>query len=285
MLFLLARITNPMSFALFGAYRSFLQVKGITRPVVLGMVISNVTNVIGNLLFIYGDGGLNSVGLPSIGLPPLGVFGCGLSTALSSLLSVAIVGGAARRLMRASGPPPSRELVAKVLRLGMPIGLQNLAEVGLFALVAVLAGRISAEARRRIRLPLPSRRLRFAWRRASPPPPACASVTTSEQGAWPAPGARVSSGSGWRRSWAALEWRSCSCPASSPPLTSDRSVVPRHGAPLGGALSSFGWDSSRRRSGAARRRRYAHPGSSPASSATICSVSVAYYWGIVRGEA
>ena len=150
MLFLLARLTNPMSFALFGAYRSFLQVKGVTRPVVVAMVISNLTNVIGNFLFIYGDAGLVSVGLPSVGLPPLGVFGCGLSTALSSLLSVAIVGGAVRRLMhpseRVHHAPPSRELVAKVLKLGLPIGFQNLAEVGLFALVAVLAGRISAEA-------------------------------------------------------------------------------------------------------------------------------------------
>ena len=42
--------------------------------------------------------------------------------------------------------PPSRELVKKVLGLGLPIGFQNLAEVGLFALVAVLAGRISAGA-------------------------------------------------------------------------------------------------------------------------------------------
>ncbi|HMI87772.1 MAG TPA: MATE family efflux transporter [Polyangiaceae bacterium] len=156
MLFLLARVTNPMSFALFGAYRSFLQVKGVTRPVVIGMVLSNVTNVIGNLLFIYGDEGLTAVGLPAVGLPPLGVFGCGLSTALSSLLSVAIVGAAARRLMPHAAqpkgssssrePPPSRELVVKVLKLGLPMGLQNLAEVGLFALVAVLAGRISAEA-------------------------------------------------------------------------------------------------------------------------------------------
>jgi MATE family multidrug resistance protein len=154
-LFLLARVTNPMSFALFGAYRSFLQVKGVTRPVVLGMILSNITNVLGNFLFIYGDEGLNSVGLPSVGLPPLGVFGCGLATALSSLLSVAIVGAAARRLMRPSErakespprePPPSRELVTKVLELGLPIGFQNLAEVGLFALVAVLAGRIGAGA-------------------------------------------------------------------------------------------------------------------------------------------
>jgi MATE family multidrug resistance protein len=150
MLFLLSRITNPMSFALFAAYRSFLQVKGVTRPVVIGMVVSNLTNVVGNLLFIYGDDGLRSVGLPSIGLPALGVFGCGLSTALSSLLSVAIVGRAARGLMghaeHRDDEPPSRELVKKVLRLGLPIGFQNLAEVGLFALVAVLAGRISARA-------------------------------------------------------------------------------------------------------------------------------------------
>jgi MATE family multidrug resistance protein len=155
-MFLLARLTNPMTFALFGAYRSFLQVKGVTRPVVIAMIISNITNVIGNLLFIYGDDGLRSVGLPAVGLPRMGVFGCGLATALSSLLSVAIVRKAVRDLVRASRAespspasreaPPSRALVGKVLRLGLPIGMQYLAEVGLFALVAVLAGRISAEA-------------------------------------------------------------------------------------------------------------------------------------------
>jgi multidrug resistance protein, MATE family len=155
-MFMLARSTNPMTFALFGAYRSFLQVKGVTRPVVLAMVISNLTNVIGNLLFIYGDDGLVSVGLPRVGLPAMGVFGCGLATALSSLLSVGIVRAAVRRTLPTAGPlgerplsreaAPSRDLVAKVLRLGLPIGLQYLAEVGLFALVAVLAGRLSAEA-------------------------------------------------------------------------------------------------------------------------------------------
>jgi multidrug resistance protein, MATE family len=154
-MFLLARLTNPLTFALFGAYRSFLQVKGVTRPVVVAMIVSNITNVIGNFLFIYGDGALAAVGLPSVGLPAMGVFGCGLATALSSLLSVAIVRRAVRSLMRdsrATSPapsresPPSRALVAKVLRLGLPIGFQYLAEVGLFALVAVLAGRISAEA-------------------------------------------------------------------------------------------------------------------------------------------
>jgi MATE family multidrug resistance protein len=156
-MFLLARLTNPLTFALFAAYRSFLQVKGITRPVVIAMIVSNITNVIGNFLFIYGDGALRAVGLPSVGLPAMGVFGCGLATALSSLLSVAIVRRAVRSLLRASHAtspspsssresPPSRALVSKVLRLGLPIGFQYLAEVGLFALVAVLAGRISAEA-------------------------------------------------------------------------------------------------------------------------------------------
>lgn len=154
-LFLLARVTNPMTFALFAAYRSFLQVKGVTRPVVVAMVVSNLTNVVGNLLFIYGDEGLRSAGLPGIGLPAMGTFGCGLSTAMSSLLSVEIVRRAARHLMAASvpvgheaprDPAPSRALISKVLALGLPIGFQNLAEVGLFALVAVLAGRIGAEA-------------------------------------------------------------------------------------------------------------------------------------------
>jgi MATE family multidrug resistance protein len=154
-MFLLARVTNPMTFALFAAYRSFLQVKGVTRPVVVGMVVSNLTNVVGNLLFIYGDDGLRSIGFPGVGLPAMGTFGCGLATALSSLLSVAIVRSAAHRLMLAQlppgrapprDPPPSRALIKKVLALGLPIGFQNLAEVGLFALVAVLAGRIGSEA-------------------------------------------------------------------------------------------------------------------------------------------
>jgi multidrug resistance protein, MATE family len=148
--FLLARVTNPITFVLFAAYRSFLQVKGATRPVLGAMIVSNITNAIGNFFFIYGDDALIDIGLAPIGLPRLGTFGCGLATALSSFLSLGIIAGSAKRISRRSASlserAPSADLVKKVLRLGLPIGLQNLAEIGLFALVAVLAGRISAEA-------------------------------------------------------------------------------------------------------------------------------------------
>jgi MATE family multidrug resistance protein len=147
--FLFSRLPNVMPFLLFSAARSYLQAAGGARTVVFSMVAANLANALGNVVLIYGDGGLRWLGLPGIGLPALGVVGSGLSSSLAATFAflVCVVG---IRAIEAPADPGRRAadpvLRAKILKLGAPIALQILAEVSAFALASVLAGRIGRSA-------------------------------------------------------------------------------------------------------------------------------------------
>lgn len=148
---LLGRAPQIIPFLLFAACRSYLQARGITRPVVLAMVLSNLLNVLFNLLLIYGDDGLRRAGLPPLGLPPLGVLGSGLSTSLAQLGALGLLTLSVRRARpprapRSAAPLIDPALLRRALRLGLPIAVTLLAEIGAFTLGSVLVGRISATA-------------------------------------------------------------------------------------------------------------------------------------------
>jgi MATE family multidrug resistance protein len=88
-------------------------------------------------MFIYGKAGM----------PALGVAGAALATTLSRLaLAAALLYAGRRELMRRLRPwrPESsdRFALARMLRLGLPIGAQMFFEYGVFALVGALMGRI-----------------------------------------------------------------------------------------------------------------------------------------------
>jgi MATE family multidrug resistance protein len=144
-LYLIGRLPNVVPFLLFSAARSYLQAHDVTRPIVVSMVVSNVVNFFGDALLIYGDEALAWVGLAPLGVPRLGVLGAGLASSASSVLSAVVL---ARAIAALDAPPdPGRRradarIILQVFRLGRPLGLQLLAEVGVFALVGVLAGRL-----------------------------------------------------------------------------------------------------------------------------------------------
>jgi MATE family multidrug resistance protein len=77
----------------------------------------------------------------------LGVAGSGIA---STLAATAMVGMLAAAIARVDAPPDldrrryAPSLVRTILRLGVPNGMQVVAEVGVFATVGVLAGRIGA---------------------------------------------------------------------------------------------------------------------------------------------
>lgn len=145
------RLPQIIPYLLFAACRSYLQGRGVTRPVVLAMVLSNLLNAGLNLLLIFGDGGLRRVGLPALGLPALGVLGSGLSTSIAQLGALLLMAASVRRVLRGDGPAPGAwrvdpDKLRRIARLGAPISLQILAEIGAFSLGAVLAGRLGAAA-------------------------------------------------------------------------------------------------------------------------------------------
>jgi MATE family multidrug resistance protein len=129
--YLLIRTTGLAPLLLFLVLRAYLQAHSITRPMIIAMIVANIVNFIGDVILVFGAS--------------LGAAGAAMSTVFASLLEVAIVATAARRMSVPTTEHIHRWNSAEILRafrMGWPVGLQLGAEVGIFALVGVLAARL-----------------------------------------------------------------------------------------------------------------------------------------------
>jgi MATE family multidrug resistance protein len=144
--FLYGRLPSILPFLVFAALRSYLQARGATRALVFAVVAANLVNAPLCALLLFGDAALVAVDLPPLGVPALGLMGAGLASTAATFVQLAVVGVALRRLpTEASGGSVRRLDLATVrhtLTLGAPIGLQMLAEVGVFTLASIVMGRI-----------------------------------------------------------------------------------------------------------------------------------------------
>jgi MATE family multidrug resistance protein len=142
--YIFGRLPAILPFLIFAALRSYLQARRITRPIVIAMIAGNLINVVADGFFIFGDSGLERIGLPAIGMPALGVLGAAIATTIISILVMVFIAIAVRRApvtgYHRSAHQPA--LTRAIYRLGIPIGLQLVAEVGIFAITALLAGRL-----------------------------------------------------------------------------------------------------------------------------------------------
>jgi MATE family multidrug resistance protein len=124
-------------------FRRYLQAMNVVRPIMVAVVITNIVNAFGNWVFIYGH----------LGVPAMGVTGSAYATlcarlALAAFLWFVVVAGERRR---PSGLHDARvrwdvARMWQLVRLGAPAALQVTLEVGVFAVAAVLAARISPTA-------------------------------------------------------------------------------------------------------------------------------------------
>jgi MATE family multidrug resistance protein len=128
-------IPGVFPFYAFVVFRQSLQAMGRVAPVLWTVLAANLLNVCLNWVFIYGN----------LGAPALGVGGSSLATSISrwamALLLLAISG----REIYARLTPWRAETGAllpllRMLRLGLPIGVQYLLEYGAFAAAALLMG-------------------------------------------------------------------------------------------------------------------------------------------------
>jgi MATE family multidrug resistance protein len=126
----------------FIATRVFLQAHGRTAPALVGSLVANVVNFFVVNLLVRGDDVLVEMHVPAIGLPRLGALGAGLALSIATLLLVVFVGVAALE-HRARGAEPVS--TRAVLKLGMPVGTQLLAEYSVFTVAAMLAGKLGAK--------------------------------------------------------------------------------------------------------------------------------------------
>jgi MATE family multidrug resistance protein len=131
--YLLIRTTSLVPFLLFYVVRSYLQAHHVTRPLVISMVVCNIFNLIADIVLVFGWGVI----------PPLGAAGAAIATVAASVLQLAIVAAAVQKMNFAPGLHRwNGAEVFLAYRLGWPVALQMGLEVGVFALVALLAGRL-----------------------------------------------------------------------------------------------------------------------------------------------
>jgi MATE family multidrug resistance protein len=133
--YLLVRLLSLVPFLLFFVVRAYLQAHGVTQPMIVAMVLANILNVVADIAFVFGVGDV---------IPAMGVAGAALATVLCVILELVVVAVAVKKI-EIDEPVDhrfDRKEVLQIAKVGWPIALQMGAEVGIFALVALLASRL-----------------------------------------------------------------------------------------------------------------------------------------------
>lgn len=130
-----------LPFLLFGALRSTLQAYHRTAPVVVTIVVANLLNAALNWVLVYGH----------LGCPPLGSTGSAIATTVSRWAMLVMLwraGGSllAAHLRRWTRAAWDRAALLRILRLGVPIGLQVFLEFSAFGLTLLMMGWFSVAA-------------------------------------------------------------------------------------------------------------------------------------------
>jgi MATE family multidrug resistance protein len=133
--YVLISIGGVLPFLAFVVLRQSLQAFGEMRVMIAVIVVANGTNAFLNWVFVYGH----------LGSPAMGAPGSAWATCVSRWLMIALLAGFGWRALHASLVPWRRETfhvapLLAMLRLGIPIGLQQLLEYGVFAMIGVLMG-------------------------------------------------------------------------------------------------------------------------------------------------
>ncbi len=128
-------IPGLLPFFAFNMMRQTLQALRRLRPVVLAVVVGNLSNVFFNWVLIYGN----------LGFEPGGVVGSAQGTAIARWVMGLTLLASAWPVLRPTLRPwltDSLEMapLGRMFRVGIPVGLQFLAEAGAFGLATVMAG-------------------------------------------------------------------------------------------------------------------------------------------------
>jgi len=126
---------------LYFAVRRCMQGMNMVRPIAFALVTANLINAGGNWLLIYGK----------LGAPAMGAVGSGWSTAWARIYLAAVLVGYLlwydhkhrTRLLRTPIQPDLMR-VRRLIALGLPAAMQITLEIGVFALVTALIGRLGA---------------------------------------------------------------------------------------------------------------------------------------------
>mgnify|MGYP001159517051 FL=1 len=120
------------------AISSFYTGRGKTYPVMWASVSGTVFNIILNYILIFGN----------FGFPEMGIAGAGLSTILSQALNLTVLACMTfspannARFNTLSGWPLDRELFTRLIKFGVPNGVQFFLDMAVFAVFLLIVGRL-----------------------------------------------------------------------------------------------------------------------------------------------
>ena len=126
---------------LYFGVRRCMQGMNIVRPIAFALVSANIINAAGNWLLIYGK----------LGAPAMGAVGSGWSTAWARIYLAAVLVGYLlwydqkhRTELLRTPIQPELARIRRLIVLGFPAAMQITLEIGVFALVTALIGRLGA---------------------------------------------------------------------------------------------------------------------------------------------
>ncbi len=128
---------------LYFAVRRCMQAMNLVRPIAFALVTANIINAVGNWILIYGK----------LGAPAMGPVGSGWSTAWARIYLAAVLVGYLlwydrkhRTELLRTPIQPELKRIRRLIALGFPAAMQITLEIGVFALVTALIGRLGAVA-------------------------------------------------------------------------------------------------------------------------------------------
>ena len=132
-----AAVLGVFPFLYFVVFRQTLQALGRLSPIVWTILGANLANAFFNWIFIFGN----------LGAPALGAVGSGWASTLARAIMFVVLTALAWPVLRAHLRPFHREVLrwgpmVRMLRLGLPIGLQTALEYWAFATISILMGLI-----------------------------------------------------------------------------------------------------------------------------------------------
>lgn len=126
---------------LYFAVRRCMQGMNLVRPIAFALLTANMINAAGNWLLIYGK----------LGAPAMGAVGSGWSTAWARIYLAAVLVGYLlwydrkhRTDLLRTPIQPDLMRIRRLIALGFPAAMQTALEIGVFALVTALIGRLGA---------------------------------------------------------------------------------------------------------------------------------------------
>ena len=134
---------SALPLLLYATFRRYLQSMNVVLPVMFALVSANLINILANWILVFGH----------LGAPALGVNGAGWATCISrvymaTVLLATILYRNARDRSGLWSVPLKLDLarMRRLIGLGFPAAVQVTLEVGVFAAVTALAGRLAPAA-------------------------------------------------------------------------------------------------------------------------------------------